>query len=513
MSVTAPVAGGRVSSARERRRDRAVPLYEDLARRFASAIEGGVLRPGDRLPSVRALRAQERLSTATVMQAVARLELLGLVEARPRSGVFVRARPRLPEPAPTRPARGPQVVSVGSLVARVVAANRDERLVPLGIASPAVDLLPAPALARAMGAVTRAAAGGALGYDLPPGFAPLRHEIARRALTWGLSVDPDEVIVTDGASEAVYLALRAVTRPGDAVAVESPAYYGTLQALEALGLRAVEVPCRAETGLDLDALDTILTRGGVAAVVAVPNFSNPTGSLMPDAAKRRLARLLATHRVPLVEDDVFGDLSFSGERPPSIRAFDREGLVLTAGSFSKTLAPGWRVGYLLPGRHREQVLLHKYALDVATSAPPQRAVARFLATGAYDRHLRRLRSALHRSMERMSAAVQAAFPSGTRVSRPAGGYVLWIELPGPVDALELHARALEEGIGVVPGEVFGARGGFERFVRLSYGSPWDARIEAGVHALGRLAARLAGRRAGDARRELTTAGPRPALRP
>ena len=481
-----------MSAARERRRDPSVPLYEDLARRFADAIEAGVLRPGDRLPSVRALRVQERLSTATVMQALARLELLGLVEARPRSGTFVRGRVRLPAPAPSRPVSRPRPVTVAPLVARILAAGRDPRLVPLGFVAPAPILVPARALARAMAAVMRADVDASLRYDLPPGFGPLRREIARRALSWGLSVDPDDVVVTTGASEAIYLALRAVTRPGDVVAIESPAYYGTLQALDSLGLRALEVPCRA-TGLDLDALEALLAREKVAAVLAVPNFSNPTGSLMPDGAKRRLARLLAERGIPLVEDDIYGDLAFDGGRPPAVRAFDRDGLVLTCGSFSKTLAPGWRVGWVLPGRFREQVLLQKFALNVATSGAPQRAIARFLESGAYDRHLRRLRAALQVSMERMTAAVQAGFPAGTRLSRPAGGYVLWVELPGGVDALELHARALGAGVAIAPGQVFGARGGYDRFVRLSYASPWDDRIERGVRTVGRLAAQLATR--------------------
>ncbi|HET9598733.1 MAG TPA: PLP-dependent aminotransferase family protein [Anaeromyxobacteraceae bacterium] len=481
------------SAPQARRRDPGVPLYEDLARRFARAIETGALRTGDRLPSVRELRAQERVSTATVMQALARLEFLGLVESRPRSGYFVRPRRLLPVPAPTRPPAAPRPVSVAALVARIIAANRDERLVPLGVAAPTPALVPTAALVRALNAVVRPSVGGALGYELPPGHEPLRRDVARRALSWGFAAGPDDVVVTSGASEAIYLALRAVTKPGDIVAIESPAYYGTLQALEALSLRAVEVPCHPDTGLDLDALESILARQKVAAVLAVPNFSNPSGSLMPEEAKRRLARLLAERGTPLVEDDIYGDLGFGEGRPPSVKAFDREGLVLTCGSFSKTLAPGWRVGFVLPGRYREQVTLLKFAINVASSAGPQRAIARFLETGAYDRHLRRLRSALHGSMERMSAAVHAAFPPGTRVSHPAGGYVLWVELPESVDALELHGRALDAGVSVVPGQLFGARGGFDHFIRLSYGHPWDERLRHGVETIGRIATRLAER--------------------
>jgi DNA-binding transcriptional MocR family regulator len=242
--------------------------------------------------------------------------------------------------------------------------------------------------------------------------------------------------------------------------------------------------------MDLDALEAILDRQRIAAVLAVPNFSNPLGSLMPEPAKRRLVQILRARDIPLVEDDIYGDLSFAGGRPPSVKAFDSDGLVLTCGSFSKTLAPGWRVGFVLPGRYRESVLLLKFAVSISTSAAPQRAVARFLETGAYDRNLRRLRAALHACAERMSAAVTASFPAGTRVSQPSGGIVLWVELPPTVDALDLHQRALDAGVSVVPGQLFGPRGGYEHFIRLSYGHPWDDRLRQGIETIGRIATRM-----------------------
>jgi DNA-binding transcriptional MocR family regulator len=298
-------------------------------------------------------------------------------------------------------------------------------------------------------------------------------------------------VVTAGASEALYLALSAVAKPGESVAIESPAYYGTLKALETLGLRAVEVPCRPETGLDLDALERILERQRVAAVLAVPNFSNPMGSLMPEAAKRRLVRMLAERRLPLVEDDIYGDLAFGGGRPPSAKAFDRDGLVLTCSSFSKTLAPGWRVGFILPGRYRDGVLLHKFALNLSTSSAPQRAVARFLDSGAYDRHVRRLRAVVAETAQQMRATVTATFPAGTRVSQPAGGLVLWVELPEAVDALELYDRALDAGVSIVPGHLFGPCGGYQHFIRLSCAHAWTDPVRHAVETVGRIASRMA----------------------
>ncbi|WP_243336803.1 aminotransferase-like domain-containing protein [Anaeromyxobacter soli] len=469
---------------------RRIPLYERLARRYALAIEAGALRAGDRLPSIRALRAQDGVSTATVIQALARLESLGLVEARPRLGTFVRPHRALPAPQPTRPEQGACAVTHSALIARVLTVIGDERLVPLGISSPSPSLLPAEQLARAASAVFRGTAGAALRYEPAAGCPQLRRTVARRALTWGFAARPEEVIITAGASEAIHLALSAVARPGDAVAIESPAHYTTFQALEALDLKAIEVPCRPDTGLDLDALGRILRRRRVAAVLAVPSYSNPLGSCMPESAKRRLVAMLAERGVPLVEDDVYGDVGFA-RRPPAAKAFDRQGEVLLCGSFSKTVAPGWRVGYVLAGRYHEDVLLRKFALNVTTSSGPQRAIARFLDSGAYDRHLRRLRTALSESATRMRHAVARSFPVGTRVSKPTGGYGLWVELPKSVDALALYSAAVEEGVSLVPGHLFGLRDAFRNFVRLSYGHRWSDELQVAVQKIGRIACRMA----------------------
>jgi DNA-binding transcriptional MocR family regulator len=294
-----------------------------------------------------------------------------------------------------------------------------------------------------------------------------------------------------------------VAAPGDTVAVETPAFYGTLQAIEAHGLRVVEVPSLPGTGLDVGELERRLDRGRVAAVVAVPNFSNPLGGLMPDAEKARLVALLSARGVPLVEDDVYGDLAFGDVRPKPAKAWDRDGLVILCGSFSKSLAPGYRVGFVAPGRFRERVERLKFATNVATPTLTQRAVAHFLRTGSYDRHLRTLRARLEDIVARTTCAVAESFPAGTRVSRPRGGCYLWIELPPAVDALELHAAALRAGVAIAPGQIFSATRAHRSCIRLSCGEPWTERTASAVAAVARLASRLheaGGRRGGAAGR-------------
>jgi DNA-binding transcriptional MocR family regulator len=467
------------------------PRYAEIARRYAKAIEDGTYAPGDRLPSIRLIRREERVSASTAIQALSRLESVGVVEARPRSGFFVRARTLAPLPSPPHPAAGATAVTVGDLVQEIYRAARDPRLVPLGAATPSPALLPARALARAMSAVARRARTGGVEYEMPPGLLELRRAVARRAVAHGCALSPDDLVVTSGATEAIHLALLAVAAPGDTVAVETPAFYGTLQAIESHGLRVVEVPSLPGTGLDVGALERRLDRHRVAAVVAVPNFSNPLGGLVPDAEKARLVALLAARGVPLIEDDVYGDLAFGDARPRPAKAWDRDGLVILCGSFSKSLAPGYRVGFVAPGRFRERVERLKFATNVATPTLTQRAVAHFLRTGSYDRHLRTLRSRLEDIVTRTACAVAESFPAGTRVSRPRGGCYLWIELPPAVDALELHAAALRAGVAIAPGQIFSATRAHRSCIRLSCGEPWTERTAAAVATVARLASRLA----------------------
>lgn len=470
-------------------------LYEQVADRLSRAIQAGALRPGDRLPSVRQLSARENVSISTVLQAYVQLESAGLIEARPQSGHYVRIR-RSPaaEPQVTRPPERCAAVNVASLVARIYRAAQDPRIVQLGAATVDPVLLPGRRLHRELVHAARRHPAEALAYDMPPGLPALRQQIARRSVDWGCSLAPDDFIVTCGASEALNLCLRAVSRPGDTVAVESPAYYGVLQNIESLGLRALEIPTHPRTGMDLDALAAALERQKIAAVMAVANFSNPVGSCMPDESKERLVQLLARHQLPLIEDDIYGDLHFGPARPRPVRSFDKEGWVLLCGSFSKTLAPGYRVGWVAPARFREEIELLKFSNTVATATLPQMAIARFLQSGGYDRHLRALRRNLQAQLSQMQSAVADHFPAGTRLTRPEGGALLWVELPRKVNSLELHARALEAGVSIAPGPLFSARQQrYANFVRLNCGHPFTDRIAQAVATVGNLARALAAR--------------------
>lgn len=466
--------------------------YQRLADEIAQSIRAGVLKPGDRLPSVRHASASRRLSPSTVFQAYYQLEARGLVQSRARSGYYVaRALPALPpEPdTPSRPDGESRDVDVSALVAEVLqSAMQHADVVPLGSAFPSPLLFPLQRIGRAVAAAAVHLDPWSTVDDLTPGHLKLRRQIALRYLIDGIEVSPDEIVVTNGALEALNLCLAAVTRPGDSVLVESPCFYAALQSLEYQGLRAVEVPTHPRDGIDLGGLADAIARHAPRACWLMPTFQNPLGSTMPDANKEALVSMLARHGIPLIEDDVYGELHYAERRPLPAKAFDRDGRVMHCASFSKSLAPGYRIGWVAAGRHAAMVARRKLASTLNTNVPAQIGLARYLQQGGFDRHLRRLRRTLAAQQAQYIDAIGRVFPAGTRVTRPAGGYFLWLDLPAGVDALRLQRRASAAGISIAPGPMFSPSRGFGHCLRLNYGHPLDARVGAGLRALGRMAA-------------------------
>lgn len=467
-------------------------LYEQLAGEITTLIQAGTLRPGERIPSVRHLSTSKHVSIATVLEAYRVLEDRGFVEARPQSGYYVRPRPRvLREPQATRPPAAASFVGVTRLVNDILRAGRDPKIVPLGGAVSSADLYPSGKLQRLLSSVSRRR-GRLLGqYSLAPANAEFQRELSRRSLDWSGGLAPEEFVATNGCMEALNLCLRAVTKPGDTVAIESPAYFGVLQAIESLGLKALEIPTSPREGISLEALAMALNTRRVKACIVVATVSNPLGSVMPDAHKKRLVQMLEDADIPLIEDEVFADLSFAEPRPAPAKRYDRTGNVMLCSSFTKVLAPGFRIGWVAPGRYRPQVELLKFINSVATTELLQVTIAEFLREGGYDHHLRRLRRVFHDNVAACTAAIEQSFPEGTGVTRPQGGFLLWIELPPAVDVLELHAQALANGIAIAPGPMFSATGRYRNCLRLSCGHPWSSELQRAVLRLGELASGFA----------------------
>lgn len=455
-------------------------LYENVADRVRRMIEHGTFHPGDRIPSVRKLSNELAVSITTVIEAYSTLENQGLIEARPQSGYYVRRRLDAPEVRvrDRRAACRPAEIGVDELVIRLMRDAQNPRLVQLGAAIPNPELLPTARLNRMLAQAARRLGARGSAYDVPPGCAPLRVHIARRLIGAGCTVTPDEIITTSGCLEALSLSLRALCQPGDTVAIESPTYFGLLQALQLQGLRVLEILTHPRSGMDLDALRQAIDQNpGIKACLVMSNFNNPLGSLMPDENKKALVELLTEHDIPLIEDDIYGDLCFSAERPRVAKSYDRKDLVILCSSVSKDLSPGYRVGWVVSGRFHQQILRLKAATNIATATLPQYAVADFLESGGYEAHLRRMRRVYASQLECVMHAVQQHFPSGTRTTRPQGGFVLWVELPGRVDALKVYERALHAGITIAPGPLFCARQQrYRNFIRLNC-AYWSDKVE------------------------------------
>jgi DNA-binding transcriptional MocR family regulator len=385
------------------------------------------------------------------------------------------------------PQAGVTAVTVSALAFGLLESTRDAAVVPLGSAFPASHLFPFDALARSGARAMRRLKPAQITSALTAGDPELRQALRRRYALQGVPLAEDELVITNGAMEALNLCLQAVTQPGDVVVVESPTFYAALQALERLNLKAVEVATDPQTGVNLDALAQLLVGQKVAACWFMPSLQNPLGALMPPARKQALVALLAQHGVPLIEDDVYGELYADVRRPPPAKAFDQTGGVLHCASFSKCLAPGYRVGWAAAGRFAPTVQRLKMMSSLATALPPQLAIADYLAQGGYDRHLRQLRAALAAEQQRARRLIERHFPAGTRVTRPAGGYFLWLELPAAVDALALHHQAMAQGISTAPGVLFSADRRFVHHLRLNVGHPGDSRVDDALRRVGELA--------------------------
>ncbi len=463
-------------------------LYRTLADHTARLISSGVLRAGERLPSIRQACRTHDVSPVTVTQAYHLLESRGLIEARPKSGYFVRARlgRKLPEPAMTEPATGSTTLAVSDFIFQILDSVRDPAIVPLGSSFPDAHLYPLAKLGRFMASAARRLDPLATVTDLPPGNQELRRQLALRYLNHGADVAPDEIIITAGAMEGLNLCLQAITRPGDLIAIESPTFYAGLQASERLGLKVVEIPSHPRTGVNIAALAELLAHHPVKACLLMLNFANPTGSCLSDEDKRALVDLLHQYQIPLIEDDVYAELYFDPSPPLASKALDRDGLVLNVGSFSKSLAPGYRIGWVAAGRYATAVQRQKYSSSLATAAPTQIALADYLKHGGYEHYLRQLRRQLAEQEAQLVAEVETSFPEGCRLARPRGGYFLWVELPAGVDSLRLHTEALQRGISVAPGPIFSAKREFSNYLRLNFGHPVDGRQRQALATIGEL---------------------------
>ncbi|MGZ3749871.1 MAG: aminotransferase-like domain-containing protein [Mucilaginibacter sp.] len=463
-------------------------LYAQIAGRIEKQIKQNLLNAGDKLPSVRALSQEQGISISTAYKAYVELENMGLIEARPKSGYYVKAYhsryTKAPEVKP--PLEMIEQTSVEEMIAMIYQNMPEESVLHLSRSAPPLKLIPLAKLNKSMIEAIRKSPSGNSNYENLQGNISLRKQVAKNAFNWGGNITENDVVTTQGCMEALIFCLRALTKPGDTVAIESPTYFGNFNIMLSLDLKVLEIPVDPDTGIDIEYLEQAMDKVDIKACLFVPNFSNPVGCCMPDDRKQKLVSLLTKRRIPLIEDDIYGEIYFGKSRPRTCKSFDTEGWVLLCSSVSKSLAPGYRVGWCIPGRFKDQIINIKMMHTISSATPTQAAIAHFFETGRYDLHMRNLRRALRMQCLRYMQAISTYFPADTKISRPQGGYALWIELDKTVNAFELYQAAIAQNISIAPGQIFSTDARFTNFIRISFGIPYDDKVEQSFRVLGAL---------------------------
>ncbi len=459
-------------------------LYEQLFDELINRIEGGYYPVGSRLPSIRALSKERGVSISTVQEAYQRLEESGYTEVRVKSGYYVRARGESPElPDVSRPVQRPLEVTYWDQVYHLLTGSDSDGHIAFGTAKPDIHT---PTLKPLLKALTNSAACTSedfLNYSSMHGSKRLRKQIARLAVNSGCNLHPDEIIITSGCQEALMCSLRAVTEPGDIVAIDSPSFYGSTQAIKSLGLKALEIPTHPETGISIEALEMAIEQWPVKAIQVTPTCNNPLGYTMPEGRRKELLRLAQQCDLPIIEDDIYGDLYYRSPRPKTIKSFDDEGRVLLCSSFSKTIAYGLRLGWVAPGQCTDRVLHKKFISTVSSPPIQQEAVADFIENGYYERHLRVMRQQYQQARDVMIDLVKRNFPEGTKISFPQGGYILWVEFPIEVDSVKLNKLLESRNISIAPGVIFSASGKYRNFIRMNFSRVPDEKIKTALKAV------------------------------
>jgi len=463
-------------------------LYLKIACSLEQQINNEVLKVGDKLPSIRMICRQHGVSMSTAQFAYYELEAKSLIEPRPQSGYYVSntLRSKLAMPEVTRPETKPvKVVTDIFENSFNNAAEKNFTVFSRGV--PAIPLLPVAKLNKGMLHAIRSLPGGGTSYETLQGNEKLRTQVAKWSFNWKGNLSKKDILTTAGCMNAISYCLMALTKSGDTIAVESPCFYGILQLSQSIGLKVLELPTNPQTGVDIEALKKIVHKTKLAACLFVSNFNNPFGSLMPDEHKKEAVKLLEKYNVPLIEDDIYGDIYFGDKRPTCCKSYDESGMVLLCSSVSKTLAPAYRVGWVAPGKYMEQLSKIKLFNCLSSTAVTHEVIGSFLENGRYEAHLRKLRRTLYTNYLQYVRVIGEHFPAGTKISRPQGGLSLWVELPKQTDTIVLYNSAISKKIIFSPGSMFTLQKQFNNCMRLSYGLEWNEKTESGLKVLGRLA--------------------------
>jgi len=465
-------------------------IYTEIAEGIASQIRNGILKAGDRLPSVRRMCQEHQVSMNTAKRVFLELESQSLIESKPQSGYFVSRlmSVKLPLPEISRPSLIANNDEPDELISKVYENMGKKGITFFSIGIPSGDLLPQAQLKKEIINATRELKEGGTEYEELQGNLKLRRMIAVRSLQWGGNLSENDLVTTNGGMNALSFCLMALGKPGDTIAIESPCYPGILQLANGLGLNVLELPTHPTTGIEIDALRKVIPQ--INLCLLIPNFNSPLGSCMPDENKKEIVKILSENNIPLIEDDVYGDLYFGSSRPKCCKSFDKDGNVLYCSSISKTLAPGYRVGWIAPGKYKDKVMKLKLLHSTSSISIVNEAVANFLKSGRYEKHLQQMRRALQNNYQNYVQTIADYFPEGTKTSRPQGGLSLWVEFDKDIRTTELYDLAIKQNISIAPGRMFTLQNQFENCMRLCIGLPWTEETKLCLQQVGNLAKKI-----------------------
>jgi DNA-binding transcriptional MocR family regulator len=465
-------------------------LYHDLEMSLRKKILQGSYPPASKLPSIRQMCLQVNVSKTTVLSAYTRLEAQGLIEARDRSGYYVRSainlqnshRTSLKQPNTSQPIMTPVLISRTQVFLDIM-----HRGAVFDLISPGQDVPANTQLRRCLSKGMRQQnSSQQLNYDQPRGNRELINQICNNTNLGAGSMQPEDVIISNGCQHALLLAIIATTEPNDIIAIESPAFYGALQLIEVLGRKVLEISSSTDSGLNLETLAQAAANWDIRAIIVSPAFSTPTGACMPEQNKITLLAIAAQHMFTIIEDDIYASLYFRFEKPRSIYSYDTQGLVILCSSLSKSVSRDLRIGWIASKKYSQKILALKIATVMASSASQQQGLSYYIKEGHLDRHLKQRRQLLESQKNQLLTLIQQHMSHAISVSQPHGGLVLWLELGNDIDTMALYKKAREQGITITPGSLFSAQNTYQSYLRVSFSQPWSEERRAAFKLLAKL---------------------------
>jgi DNA-binding transcriptional MocR family regulator len=471
------------------------PLYLQITHQVKARVTEGTLKIGDQLPPSRELATTLGVHRTTVSNAYAELEADGIITSHVGRGTFVATYPRTSRTvagfARERPSFSPlfwNALFVSELerdrLNNLLHLRQSENVISFAYALPSPELFPVDDIKRCVDRVLRRDGRIILQMGERIGYAPLREYLVGKLAAAGIRANANEILITSGSQQSLDLICRVLVGRGDTVLLENPTYPGALSVFDMKDVKCISIPV-GDNGLDLNALEDVLSHHRAKLLYTAPTFHNPTSVTMDRAARQQVLDLAVKHRVPIVEDDIYADLRYDGPAVPSLKALDETGVVISLGSFSKVGFPGLRVGWIAaPGIVIDRLGVTKQSCDLHANLLGQAALCELSKHGLLAKHVKRIRRAYGERRNRMLDALEKYFPEGASWSHPQGGMSVWVTLPPALDALQILPLAMQAGIIFSPGANFYLNAPQPHTMRLTFTMVNGSKIEEGVKRLG-----------------------------